>query len=56
MRFTLEEFQTAVRERVNQLRSGRPPMQRVESTGDMDIVLIFEVLDFLLAREQGRGS
>lgn len=56
MRFTLEEFQIAVRDRVDQLRSARPPIQRVESTGDMDIVLIFEVLDALLAREQGRVS
>lgn len=56
MMFTLEEFRAAVVERVNQLRSGRPPMQRVESAGDMDIILVFEVLDFLLAREQGRGN
>lgn len=54
MTFTVDEFRAAVRERVGQLRSGRPPMQRVESTADMDIVLVFEVLDFLLAKEQGR--
>lgn len=51
MTLTMEELHAFVRERAEHLRLARPPLQRVESAADVGIILIYEVLGALLARE-----